>query len=276
MPRNGSGVYSLPAGYAATANATATASQHNTPLEDLADDANSARPVSAGGTGATSAAAARSALGVPATAGTETISGAWTVTANWTFSGAPIFSGAVSFSGDPAFSGNPAYTGAPDFSGATNKATIRTDLGLGGLATLNILDEDDMASNSATRPPSQQSTKAYVDADVTSYEQAWTAVTLGAAAPAVTHNLGAQPNLVWFELKCITADGGYAVDDILPIMGAGGVLGSNYGHTLAIISDTQLQLTFATNFRLPTQSGVSEFNVNPARWEYRIRAVRFR
>ena len=31
---------------------------------------------------------------------------------------------------------------------------------------LNLIDEDDMATNSATRPPSQQSVKAYVDAEV--------------------------------------------------------------------------------------------------------------
>ena len=45
-------------------------------------------------------------------------------------------------------------------------ATARTSLGLGGLATLDILDEDGMDTDSATRPPSQQSVKAYVDAQV--------------------------------------------------------------------------------------------------------------
>lgn len=45
-------------------------------------------------------------------------------------------------------------------------AAQRTTLGLGGLATLDILDEDDMASDSATRPPSQQSVKAYVAAQI--------------------------------------------------------------------------------------------------------------
>ena len=64
MPRNGSGVYSLPVGYQATGNATATATQHNAPLEDLASDMNAARPVVAGGTGATNAASARANLGV--------------------------------------------------------------------------------------------------------------------------------------------------------------------------------------------------------------------
>lgn len=41
--------------------------------------------------------------------------------------------------------------------------TARANLGLGGLAVQDILDENDFASDSATRPPSQQSTKVYVD-----------------------------------------------------------------------------------------------------------------
>lgn len=64
MARNGSGVYSLPAGYEATTGQTATADQHNDPLEDIAADLNVARPVVAGGTGATTASAARTNLGL--------------------------------------------------------------------------------------------------------------------------------------------------------------------------------------------------------------------
>ena len=66
MPRNESGTYSLPAGSIVTVGETIQPSQHNPPLQDLASDANNARPVVAGGTGATSASAARSNLGVPA------------------------------------------------------------------------------------------------------------------------------------------------------------------------------------------------------------------
>ena len=44
---------------------------------------------------------------------------------------------------------------------AASAAAARTVLGLGGLATLNILDEDDMASDSPSNPPSQQSVRAY-------------------------------------------------------------------------------------------------------------------
>lgn len=57
--------------------------------------------------------------------------------------------------------GTQGTTGQDLFEAAT-PAAARTVLGLGGLATLNILDEDNFASDSATRPPSQQSVKAYI------------------------------------------------------------------------------------------------------------------
>lgn len=64
MPRDGSGVYSKPAGSTATTDTTALAETHNTPIDDLVTDANTARPVVAGGTGASTALAARVNLGV--------------------------------------------------------------------------------------------------------------------------------------------------------------------------------------------------------------------
>jgi len=133
MPRNGAGVYSLPAGYAATSNATATASQHNDPLEDIEADANAARPISAGGTGATSASAARTALVVPGKSASETIDGDWTVSGDWTISG------------------DPAFTGSPDFSGVGNAATIRSDLGVQAAADrLNATALDFLATADAS------------------------------------------------------------------------------------------------------------------------------
>jgi microcystin-dependent protein len=45
MPRNGSGVYSLPAGYLAVTGQSATASQHNTPLEDIASEITASVPI---------------------------------------------------------------------------------------------------------------------------------------------------------------------------------------------------------------------------------------
>lgn len=112
MPRDGSGTYTLPAGSAAVSGTTISSTKFNALINDLESDANTARPISAGGTGAGSATAARTALGVPSLTGSDTISGDWTVSGNWTISGNPVFSG------------------SPDFSGVGNASTIRTDLGL--------------------------------------------------------------------------------------------------------------------------------------------------
>lgn len=63
MSRNGSGVYSLPAGTEAIAGQTISSADFNTLAEDLEADANTARPVVAGGTGATNAGDALTNLG---------------------------------------------------------------------------------------------------------------------------------------------------------------------------------------------------------------------
>ncbi len=68
MSRNGSGVYSLPAGSTVTNGDTSDATDLNTPLADLEADANLPRPIVAGGTGASSAAQALINLGLTATA----------------------------------------------------------------------------------------------------------------------------------------------------------------------------------------------------------------
>jgi hypothetical protein len=50
--------------------------------------------------------------------------------------------------------------------GATTASGARTALGLGTAAVAALLDEDDMSSDSAAGVPSQQSVKAYVDAQI--------------------------------------------------------------------------------------------------------------
>ena len=64
MSRNGSGVYSIPPGSTAVDNNIIDPVVFNTLISDLESDANTARPIVAGGTGATTAAAARTNLGV--------------------------------------------------------------------------------------------------------------------------------------------------------------------------------------------------------------------
>jgi hypothetical protein len=66
ISRDGSGVYSYPGGGAAVSGAAISSTAYNTRAADVLADLNAARPISAGGTGATTAATARIALGVQA------------------------------------------------------------------------------------------------------------------------------------------------------------------------------------------------------------------
>lgn len=63
MPRNGANVYAAPAGTQATTQTAIESAKYNAFVNDLVTDANAARPIVAGGTGATTAEGARSSLG---------------------------------------------------------------------------------------------------------------------------------------------------------------------------------------------------------------------
>lgn len=62
MPRNMSGVYSKPAGTTAVPNTLIESAKYNETIDDLVADANAARPITAGGTAATSKSGATTAL----------------------------------------------------------------------------------------------------------------------------------------------------------------------------------------------------------------------
>lgn len=64
MPRNPSGVYSAPPGTTAVSGTTIASAAYNSLKDDLVQDANTARPVVAGGTGAATDVMARENLGV--------------------------------------------------------------------------------------------------------------------------------------------------------------------------------------------------------------------
>jgi hypothetical protein len=74
MARDGSGVYSTPPGTHGTPNTTILSAAYNANVDDVATDLNTPRPIVAGGTGATTPAAALTALGAVAKAG-DTMTG---------------------------------------------------------------------------------------------------------------------------------------------------------------------------------------------------------
>ena len=125
MARDGSGIYSAPAGTTATAGTTIESAKYNAFVNDLVTDANTARPIVAGGTGATTAGAALAALG-----------------------GQPLDAGLTSIAGLTTAADRMIYTTAADvYAVATltaagrallddaDAAAQRTTLGLGALAT---------------------------------------------------------------------------------------------------------------------------------------------
>lgn len=91
MPRNGSGVYSLPSGSDIASGDPMLNTDVTGPINDLEADANTARPVVAGGTGATNAADARTNLGAAPTASptltAATLAGSTSVTGTFTMLG---------------------------------------------------------------------------------------------------------------------------------------------------------------------------------------------
>lgn len=82
MPRDGSGVYSKPAGTTAVANTVIESAKYNSQVDDMVADANAARPITAGGTGGTSVATAQVALSLDNKTVYATKSGNYTALAN--------------------------------------------------------------------------------------------------------------------------------------------------------------------------------------------------
>jgi hypothetical protein len=93
-----------------------------------------------------------------------------------------------------------AGTGDPEDLTATQ---VRTLINIG-----EIIDEDDLVSDSATRPPSQQSVKAYVDTNVALLDAAIDAVAVG-----VTHNSSWRTPTVTSDEMTLSATADIALAD---------------------------------------------------------------
>lgn len=231
MPRNGAGVFSKPAGTTAVSGTTIESSKYNQTIDDLVNDANLARPIVAGGTGATTASGARAALGlaigpdIPDLNAANTFYGAITVDVAPNTYGFVYASGAgmaENSGGNLALRGadsavNTVYYGAdggPDF--ATADATILSRKMADN--RYGVLDEDDFASNSSARPPSQQSAKAYVDGKISAlpfskqYKSSVQTITSGGTR-TLSHGMSEVPKLVQLRLRFTSAVHGYSVND---------------------------------------------------------------
>lgn len=142
MARNGSGVYSLPAGSTVTNGDTSDATDINTPLADIETDLNTARPIVAGGTGATSASAARTNLGLAIGTDVQAYSADLATYASNPLTAAEL--GELQNIGTTTIDATQwGYLGAITAAGAAliddaSASAQRTTLGLGTVATLDV------------------------------------------------------------------------------------------------------------------------------------------
>ena len=266
MSRNGSDLYSKPVGTTAVSGAAISSAKYNELLDDIAADLNLPRPIVAGGSGGATPAAARTNLGVAI--GTD-VQG--------------FDAGLASFAGLTTAADKGIYSTGPDvfatfdlgplsrtFLANTTAAGYRSTLGLGGLATLNILDEDDFVSDSAARPPSQQSTKAYLSARLSpSYAPSDQTVSLSSKL-TLAHGIGAVPSRMQVQLKCATADAPYIVGEVLDAPTSAQVGGVEYGVNTSATS-TSLNIRTGSAISVLTDAGAAK-NLNVANWVYVIKA----
>lgn len=202
IPRNGANVYSKPAGTTAVSGTTIESSKYNQTIDDLVNDANLARPIVAGGTGATTAGDARANLSVQ-----EESDGLTSIAALGTAADKMLYTTA-----EDTYAEADLTSFARSILDDADAASARATLG----ASQSPLDEDDFASNSAARPPTQQSSKAYVDNKVAAlpftkqYISSGQPVTSGGTL-TLAHGFSELPKFVQLRLRFDTAALGYDI-----------------------------------------------------------------
>ena len=113
----------------------------------------------------------------------------------------------------------------------------RTTAGAGVAEEVTINDDDDMANASAITLATDESIKAYVDTEisagaVTTYRSSFVACPVSGANTVFAHSLGAVPDIVNVQLKCIAASIGFATGEI--VMLANSYAYGSYGQGIEI------------------------------------------
>lgn len=213
MARNGGGVYSKPVGTNAVSGEVIASASYNLLMDDIAADLNTARPITAGGTGATSATGARSNLGLAIGsdiqeygANLQGIKNLGNITADkyiYTTATNTFAEGTISAKGRQLVND-------------ADAATMRTTLGLADGATTDIatLTATLTASWEGYTDTQIAAISGYLLADPTTSTS--TAMVAGAGVKTFSPAEGLRPFIRMFW-RCDTASEGYGVGDVLPV-----------------------------------------------------------
>jgi hypothetical protein len=146
-----------------------------------------------------------------------------------------------------------------------------------------FIDDDSMATASATNFASGESIKAYVDANIPqAYTSSWYSITSGnlVSGAALAHGLGGHPQIIQHELKCIDAggDGGYSQDDIINWFEFNTSSPINKGVSVTVDS-TNLTIRYGSDASyafsgLNKGTGSVTLFTN-SKWNYRVNAIYF-
>ena len=137
-----------------------------------------------------------------------------------------------------------------------------------------FLDEDSMVTDSATKTASQQSIKAYVDANSGSTITAGTPLVQSPLANATVtqaHGLAAEPNMpMEMIMECLTIDAGWAVGDKIRVGPTRQNNSSVSGWAVYADATNVVLLNLGNAINFPNKSTRANSNVTLARWKLTI------
>lgn len=145
---------------------------------------------------------------------------------------------------------------------AATAALQRTALGLGGLATLNILDEDDFVSDDPTRPPSQKSAGAYARARSLPFTSGPTDV--NGLTSLLVADIPAGVNLVRVIGRGISHNSDLTTGDLLIQIGGASLVTSGYNSSATTYAVTR-SATAGFMFMNPGAAAALDFQLELAR-----------
>lgn len=279
MPRDSSGVFSLPSGTAPIAKQTATAADVGARFTDLETDANTERPVVSGGTGAATPAAARANLGLVIGTDVQGHSAILTdIEALGTAADMMLYT-----TGESTWAEASITAAGRALLDDADASAQRTTLGLGDMATQNEADLIggttvwENGTNILERLISASKLRAavYAAMDAKSYQSAETTVSNGSET-VFAHGLGAIPDMTSVELVCTTAENGYSVGDRIQADGSSSI--SNSPRGFVVIKDaTNVTIRIGTSGigRYIRKDTFDEASFDAANWDIVVRAMNF-